>query len=81
MKRFIHFLFLPLVFAALSLPVHAAQEGVTVAVQGGYVCDYGVNIPFTRSPRTGSYTFSLYPGGAAAGSPEVTAAVEITSAA
>ncbi|WP_195283382.1 hypothetical protein [Harryflintia acetispora] len=63
-----------------SVPVRAAGGGVTVTVQDGYSCDYGVDVPFTRSERTGSYTFSLFPGEAVSGAPEVTAAVEITAA-
>ena len=63
-----------------AVPVRAAGGGVTVTVQDGYSCDYGVDVPFTRSARTGSYTFALYPGEAMSGAPEVTAAVEITAA-
>ncbi|WP_195283154.1 hypothetical protein [Harryflintia acetispora] len=63
-----------------AVPVRAAESGVTVMVQDGYSCDYGVDVPFTRSARTGSYTFALYPGEAVSGAPEVTAAVEITAA-
>ena len=66
-----------------ALPAGAAAfaaAGVTVAVQDGYSCDYGVDIPFTRSPRTQDYTFALYEGPAAAGAPEVTAKVTVTPA-
>ena len=74
------------VFAALAfsltlaLPVCAAPSslGVTVAVQDGYSCDYGVDIPFTRSARTQDYTFALYAGSTAAGTPTVKAEVAIT---
>ena len=58
----------------------AAQSGVTVTVQDNYQADYGVTIPFTRSPRTTDYTFSLYEGGSAAGTPAVSAKVEMTAA-
>ncbi|WP_195283720.1 hypothetical protein, partial [Harryflintia acetispora] len=44
----------------LTASAGAAQSGVTVTVQDGYQADYGVTIPFTRSPRTTDYTFSLY---------------------
>lgn len=74
------------VFAALAfsltlaLPANAAPSspGVTVAVQDGYSCDYGVDIPFTRSARTQDYTFALYAGSTAAGTPTVKAEVTIT---
>ena len=64
----------------LALPVCAAPSslGVTVAVQDGYSCDYGVDIPFTRSARTQDYTFALYAGSTAAGTPTVKAEVTIT---
>ena len=58
----------------------AAQSGVIVTVQDNYRADYGVTIPFTRSPRTTDYTFSLYEGGSAAGAPVVSAKVEMTAA-
>ncbi|WP_195282709.1 hypothetical protein [Harryflintia acetispora] len=58
----------------------AAQSGITVTVQDNYQADYGVTIPFTRSPRTTDYTFSLYEGGSAAGTPAVSAKVEMTAA-
>ena len=64
----------------LLLGLSAAASGVTVEVQGGYSCDYGVDIPFTPSARTSRYTFALYAGGNAVGSPEVTAEVTIASA-
>lgn len=57
-----------------------AASGVSVELLSGEDCDYGLNIPFTRSPRTGDYTFEVYPGTAAAGSPIVRARVTITAA-
>ncbi len=74
--------FFALAAASLCLlsGLSAAASGVTVEVQGGYSCDYGVDIPFTPSARTSRYTFALYAGGNAAGSPEVTAEVTIASA-
>ncbi len=64
----------------LTASAGAAQSGVTVTVQDNYQADYGVTIPFTRSPRTTDYTFSLYEGGSAAGAPVVSAKVEMTAA-
>ena len=62
---------------ALALPAGAAPSslGVTVEVLDGYSCDYGVDIPFTRSARTRDYTFALYAGSTAAGTPTVKAEV------
>lgn len=65
----------------LALGAGAAQEeGVSVQVRDGYSCAYGISVPFTRSPRTREYTFTIYPGEAAAGEPEVTADVTIKPA-
>ncbi|WP_195282842.1 hypothetical protein, partial [Harryflintia acetispora] len=44
----------------LTASAGAALGGVAVTVQDNYQADYGVTIPFTRSPRTTDYTFSLY---------------------
>ncbi|TCL43692.1 hypothetical protein [Harryflintia acetispora] len=79
---------LPAIWAALAFILLLARtgyaapssSGVTVAPEGGYQCDYGVDIPFTRSPLTGSYTFALYPGEGVAGPPEMTARVEVVPA-
>ncbi|WP_195283077.1 hypothetical protein [Harryflintia acetispora] len=65
-------------FLAAGIPAGAADDGVTVTVRDGYACDYGVNIPFTRSSGTVDYTFSLFEGTYPSGAPEVTAAVEVT---
>lgn len=62
-----------------GLPASAAAGEVSVAVQDGYTSDWGIKVPFTRSGRTDSYTFALYSGGAAAGTPEVTAAVTVNT--
>ncbi|WP_195283088.1 hypothetical protein [Harryflintia acetispora] len=59
------------------VPSGAAGDGVTVTVQDGYSCDYGINIPFTRTGRSDSYTFEIYAGETAAGAPEVRAEVEV----
>lgn len=59
------------------VPSGAAGDGVTVTVQDGYSCDYGINIPFTRTGRSDSYTFEIYAGDTAAGAPEVRAEVEV----
>ncbi|RGB68303.1 hypothetical protein [Provencibacterium massiliense] len=72
-----------LLAAAVLLPVvpaDAAGTGITVTVREGYQCDYGVDIPFTPSPRTDSYTFALYEGNSTSGSPEVSAEVTVPSA-
>ena len=71
--------------AALALPLAsgagaAQEEGVSVQVRDGYSCAYGIDVPFTRSPRTREYTFTVYPGEAAYGEPEVTADVTIEPA-
>lgn len=63
-----------------SVPAGAAR-GVTVQIRDGYDCDYGVNIPFTPSSRTGSYTFALYEGEGVSDTPEVTAEVNTVGSA
>ena len=74
--------FAPILALALiwSVPAGAAG-GAAVRVQEGYDCDYGVYIPFTPSPRTGSYTFALYEGEGTSGAPEVTAEVDTAGSA
>ncbi|TCL42603.1 hypothetical protein [Harryflintia acetispora] len=68
-----------LILLACPARVHAAA-GLSVELLSGKECDYGLNIPFTRSPRTKDYTFEVYPGASAAGSPMVQARVTITAA-
>ncbi|TCL42731.1 hypothetical protein [Harryflintia acetispora] len=63
-----------------AVPAASAGTGITVTVREGYQCDYGVDIPFTPSPRTDSYTFALYEGNSTSGSPEVSAEVTVPSA-
>lgn len=60
----------------LALPAAAAGQ-VSVQVEGGYTSEYGVDIPFARSPRAQDYIFALYGGGTATGVPEVQARVRI----
>ena len=75
MKRYAFSCCLLLASLFLALPCAAARDGVTVAVQGGYQCEYGVDIPFTRSARTSDYAFAIYAGD----TPEVQANVTVTT--
>lgn len=51
---------LVLLFAAVFCP--AASAEARVSVEAGEIADYGVNIPFTPSPRAGQYTFEVFDG-------------------
>lgn len=79
MKKYVFFCWLLLSALCVALPAAAAGSGVTVDVLDSYRCDYGVDIPFTRSPRTRDYTFALYLGSPAAGAPEVQANVTVST--
>lgn len=52
---------------ACLLPVRAAS--LSVQPESGETSDYGVTIPFTRSPRTERYRFEVYDGASAQGTP------------
>ncbi|WP_195283376.1 hypothetical protein [Harryflintia acetispora] len=58
-------------FPVLAVPAAAA----TVTVQDGYESGYGIEIPFTPSPRADRYTFEVFEAGNAADTPLVTAEV------
>ena len=49
---------LGVLLAALILPADAAGR-VNLTPDNGYTADYGIELPFTPSPRTADYTFCL----------------------
>lgn len=64
-------LILACAFILLSLSAQAADNASTAAGNG----EYGVKIPFTPSPRTSSYTFTIYDEGV----PQLSQTLDISS--
>lgn len=52
---------LGVLLAALILPADAAGR-VNLTPDNGYTADYGIELPFTPSPRTADYTFEVFRG-------------------